>query len=165
MPATALETSTADLKLPQLDYDFLAPQRIVFGWGRREEVGPLAATLGRRAFVVTGSRTLEGNGALAEVLESLMGASVEPLHVGQISNEPEVVDVDCLTSKLAKLSPRAGDLMIALGGGSAIDLAKAAAAMATNRESATVIDYLEGVGRGFKISNPPLPMLAMPTTA
>ena len=49
MPATALETSTADLKLPQLDYDFLAPQRIVFGWGRREEVGPLAATLGRRA--------------------------------------------------------------------------------------------------------------------
>jgi alcohol dehydrogenase class IV len=55
--------------------------------------------------------------------------------------------------------------VIGLGGGSAIDLAKAAAAMATNRESKTVADYLEGVGRGLKIANPPLPVLAVPTTA
>jgi alcohol dehydrogenase class IV len=58
-----------------------------------------------------------------------------------------------------------GDLMIAIGGGSAIDLAKAAATMATNRESATVADYLEGVGKGLKIKSDPLPMLAVPTTA
>src|SRR6185369_15141315 len=51
------------------------------------------------------------------------------------------------------------------GGGSALDLAKAVTAMATNRESATVTDYLEGVGRGLKLIADPLPMLAMPTTA
>ncbi len=33
-----------------LSYDFLAPPRIVFGWGRRREVGMLGRTLGRRAF-------------------------------------------------------------------------------------------------------------------
>ena len=58
-----------------------------------------------------------------------------------------------------------GDFLLAIGGGAAIDLAKAAAAMATNGESPTVKDYLENVGRGLKIVRPPLPVLAMPTTA
>ena len=58
-----------------------------------------------------------------------------------------------------------GDFMLAVGGGAAIDLAKAVAAMATNDESPTVKDYLENVGRDLKIVEPPLPVLAMPTTA
>jgi len=45
------------------------------------------------------------------------------------------------------------------------DSPRAAGAMATNRESATVKDYLEGVGSGLKITQPPLPVLAMPSTA
>ncbi len=55
--------------------------------------------------------------------------------------------------------------MLALGGGAAIDLAKAAGAMVANDQSATVKDYLENVGRDLQIVNPPLPVLAMPTTA
>ncbi|MBD3161169.1 MAG: iron-containing alcohol dehydrogenase, partial [Candidatus Eisenbacteria bacterium] len=51
------------------------------------------------------------------------------------------------------------------GGGAAVDLAKGAAAMATNTESPTVKDFLEGVGRGLKLVEEPLPVLAMPTTA
>jgi alcohol dehydrogenase class IV len=148
-----------------MEYDFFAPQKIVFGWGRQREIGALAATLGRRAFVVTGSRTLEKSGVASELFESLRGAGVEPLYVGSISHEPEVADVDRLTAEIAQHKPAAGDLVIGLGGGSAIDLAKAAAAMVTNRESETVADYLEGVGRELKIINPPLPMLAVPTTA
>ena len=35
----------------QLAYDFLSPQKIVFGWGRRREVGVLGRSLGRRAFL------------------------------------------------------------------------------------------------------------------
>jgi alcohol dehydrogenase class IV len=59
----------------------------------------------------------------------------------------------------------AGDLVLAVGGGAAIDLAKAVAAMATNDQSPTVKDYLENVGRDLKIVRDPLPVLAMPTTA
>ncbi|HZZ27331.1 MAG TPA: iron-containing alcohol dehydrogenase [Pirellulales bacterium] len=151
--------------LPPLEYDFLAPPRIVFGWGRRREIGTLAASLGRRAFVVTGSRTLEKNGTLDELLRLLEAAGVEPLHVASISHEPEVGDVDRLTAALVEQHASAGDFVIGLGGGSAIDLAKAAAAIATNRDSTTVTDYLEGVGRGLKIVQPPLPLLAVPTTA
>ena len=92
-------------------------------------------------------------------------ANIEPLHLGGISHEPEVADVDRLTRTIVSYHPTDGDFVIGLGGGSAIDLAKATAAMATNRESTSVVDYLEGVGRGLKITKPPLPMLALPTTA
>jgi alcohol dehydrogenase class IV len=54
--------------------------------------------------------------------------------------------------------------VVAIGGGSAIDLAKACAAMATN-PAPSVVDFLEGVGRGLKIVAGPLPVIALPTTA
>ncbi len=148
-----------------LNYDFLSPARIVFGWGRRHEVGPLAATLGRRALLVVGSRTLEASGAWADILASLRAANMQPTVVARISREPEVEDVDRVSAELASSGTGAGDILLAVGGGSAIDLAKAVAAMTTNRQSTTVKDYLEGVGRGLKLISPPLPLLAMPTTS
>lgn len=148
-----------------IQYEFLAPPRIVFGWGRRREAGSLAATLGRRAFLIVGSRTLEASGALAEITESLRASGVEPVLIGRTTHEPEVEDVDRIAAELRSRGAGDGDLILGVGGGSAIDLAKAAAAMATNAESATVRDYLEGVGRGLKLSRPPLPLLAMPTTS
>ena len=74
-------------------------------------------------------------------------------------------DVDRLAADLRGTGRGAGDLLLAVGGGAAIDLAKAAAAMATNSESPTVRDYLENVGRGLEDHAKPLPVLAMPTTA
>ena len=68
-------------------------------------------------------------------------------------------------AQLCEMNAGMDDLVIGIGGGSAIDLAKAVAAMATNRESSSAVDYLESVGRGYKISSVPLPMLAIPTTA
>ena len=56
-------------------------------------------------------------------------------------------------------------LSIAIGGGAAIDLAKAVAARITNRNGESVQDYLEGVGRGLTLDRPPLPIIALPTTA
>jgi alcohol dehydrogenase class IV len=146
-------------------YDFLAPQRIVFGWGRQSEVGSLAATLGQRAFIVSGSRTLERAGVLRLLSQSLEAAGVAGFRIGGVSHEPEVADVDRLTNVVRSHQPRTGDLVIGIGGGSAIDLAKAVSAMATQRQDASVSDYLEGVGRGLTIDEPPLPMMAMPTTA
>jgi alcohol dehydrogenase class IV len=137
----------------------------VFGWGRRAEIGNVAADLGRRAFLVLGSRTLDTNGTVDEIRERLASAGISPIILGNISREPEVSDVDRLTHELCAHNPGPGDLVLALGGGSAIDLGKAVAAMATNRQSESVADYLEGVGKGLMITHPPLPVLAIPTTA
>ncbi|HEV3345099.1 MAG TPA: iron-containing alcohol dehydrogenase [Pirellulales bacterium] len=148
----------------ELTYDFLPPGKIVFGWGRRQEVGRLAGELGNRAFVVCGSRTLDAGGEIDNLTESLTQAGVRVRRLFDISHEPQVEDVDRCTDRLHAEGAGNGDLLLAVGGGSAIDLAKAAAAMITNRQSPSVADYLEGVGRGLKLLAPPLPVLAMPTT-
>jgi alcohol dehydrogenase class IV len=148
-----------------LSYDFYSPGRITFGWGRRTELGLIVAQHGRRAFVVSGSRTLEASGRLGELIEQVKSEGCDCEHVTTISHEPEVVDVDHLAADLVRRGAGPGDCIIAIGGGSAIDLAKAAAALVTNRESSTVKDYLEGVGAGLTIAEPPIPLIAMPTTA
>ncbi len=147
------------------DYTFLSPRQIVFGWGRRAEIGQLTQSLGRRAFLVTGSRTLEQSGRISEMAEDLKDAGIDVVSLASISHEPEVADVDSATAQIRQHEIRQGDFVIAIGGGSAIDLAKAVAAMATNSQSPTVQDYLEGVGKGLTISEPPLPLIAVPTTA
>jgi len=150
---------------PSPNYEFLAPGKIAFGWGRRSEVGSLGRLLGRRAFIVSGSRSLEASGVMREIRESLAQAGVEPLSGVRISREPEVDDVDRGAALLRAQQVGPGDFVLALGGGAAMDLAKAIAGMATQRASQHVRDYLEGVGRGLQIEEPPLPVLAMPTTA
>jgi len=55
------------------------------------------------------------------------------------------------------------DFVISIGGGSAIDTGKAIAALASN--SGEPLDYLEVIGRGAPLAEPPLPFLAVPTTA
>ena len=95
----------------------------------------------------------------------MTAAGVEAHSIGSISHEPTVEDVDRLVGRLQELRAGHGDLLVAIGGGSAIDLAKAAAALVTNRKGPTVLDYLEGVGKGLTIDEPPIPMIAVPTTA
>lgn len=148
-----------------LRYDFVAPQQIVFGWGRRRELAQLAPRLGRRAFVVCGSRTLESAGLLEEISSLLAAGGVVAIRLETLTHEPEVDDVDRTSAEVRKVGAGQGDFVLAVGGGAAIDLAKAVAAMAANTESPTIKDYLEGVGKGLTLVAEPLPVLAMPTTA
>jgi len=154
-----------DSKTRDFNYDFVSPRKIVFGWGRRREVGVLGRSLGKRAFVISGSRTLAKRGVVQEVFDLFCKAGIEPIEVGTISREPEVDDVDTLSAKIRDHNASPDDFIVAIGGGAAIDLAKAVAAMATNRQTDTVKDYLENVGLNLKIAKRPLPILAMPTTA
>ena len=148
-----------------ISYDFVAPPKIVFGWGRRREVGTLGRTLGRRAMILSGLPPAVAADVLGEIRELLSAQDIEPTLVETILHEPEVQDVDRVARELRGNAANRGCFLLAIGGGAAIDLAKAAAVVATNRQSPTVADYLENVGRGLKIVDPPLPVLAMPTTA
>jgi alcohol dehydrogenase class IV len=148
-----------------LNYDFVAPRQIVFGWGRRREAGTVARGLGRCALVVCGARSLADRGVLAELFDNLRAAGVAAQLLATIEHEPEVADVDRAAADARAAGLGGGEFLLGIGGGAAMDLAKAAAAMAVNDESPTVRDYLENVGRGLQIRRPPLPVMAMPTTA
>jgi alcohol dehydrogenase class IV len=148
-----------------LCYDFVAPRRIAFGWGRRREVGALAKTLGRRAFLVCGRFQAADERLIGELRGSLGTSGVELVALAVLAHEPEIGDVDQASEQIRTIGCGDGDFVLALGGGAAIDLAKAVAAMATNRQGDSIGDYLENIGRGLTLDAPPLPVLAMPTTA
>jgi alcohol dehydrogenase class IV len=144
-------------------YELTFPHKIVFGVGKRREVGSLARPLGLRAILITGSQTLEKLGFVRQIIVDLEQAGVSILTTETISHEPETQDVDQLVCRLrGAILPE--DFVVSFGGGSAIDLGKAVAALLP-QEEAPIADYLEGVGRGLKLKLPPLPHLAIPTTA
>jgi alcohol dehydrogenase class IV len=134
---------------------------IVFGAGARGRLGSLARSFGRRALLVTGGRSLAESGMLGQVLASLQQQGVEAVQYG-VSGEPDVAAVD---EGARRCRDGACDVVIGIGGGSALDVAKAVAAVAPNGGEA--VDYVEGLSPGGPrpIQKAPLPGLSVPTTA
>jgi alcohol dehydrogenase class IV len=136
-------------------FEFATAARIVFGNGRLREVGPLAAAMGSRSLVVTGRAT-----ARAELLLELLSAE-------EIDGVPFSVAGEPTTEVVQRGTERAResgcDLVIGFGGGSVVDTGKAIAALVTNRGDP--LDYLEVIGGGKPLAEPPLPYVAIPTTA
>lgn len=140
-------------------FEFTAPPLVVFGEGSLARLGELAARHGRRAWLVTGAGALERTGALGRALDSLAAAGVT-VSRQVVAGEPRTDDAD-LGAREAR---EAGcDLVVGLGGGSALDLAKAVACLLGNGGEA--LDYLEVVGRGRPVAKPAAPLVLAPTTA
>ena len=138
-----------------MNFEFTAPQRVIFGPGAVRQVGALAAGFGRRALAVTG-RDVE---RAAPVLEQLRAQGVAAT-VFAVAGEPTVAGVGQGAAQAVQI---AAELVVACGGGSPLDAAKAIAALATN--GGQPLDYMEVVGRGQPLAMPSLPLIAIPTTA
>ena len=131
-------------------FEFATATRIVFGEGTAATLPELARSFGARPLVVTGAST-ERAAWLVSALEA---------ETFSVSGEPTVE----LVRAGARRAPDAGcDVVIAMGGGSAIDAGKAIAAIATN--GGEPLEFLEVVGNGRAIAAQPLPFIAVPTTA
>lgn len=135
--------------------EFATAAQIVFGRGVLQEIGPAARGLGKNALVVTGHRG-PGFDQLCQLLEN---NGVSWFHF-PVSSEPSIKTVE---AGLQAARGAGCDLVIGFGGGSAIDTAKAIAALMTN--PGEVLDYLEVVGRGHLLRERPAPFIAIPTTA
>lgn len=136
-------------------FEFATATRIVFGPGRIGEVGALAAGMGQHALVVTG-RTL----SRAEPLLQSLHAPGMATTLFSFAGEPSTESVREGTA----LARNAGcDLVIGFGGGSPLDAGKAIAALLTN--GGDPLDYLEVIGKGQALKQPPRPFIAIPTTA
>lgn len=138
-----------------MSFDFATAGRIIFGERSARETAPAARAMGRRALLVTG-RSSERVQALRASLDS-GGVSTIPFPT---DGEPTV---DLVRRGTALARQQGADLVIAAGGGSAIDAGKAIAALLAN--AGDVLDYLEVVGRGQPLKKPSVPLIALPTTA
>lgn len=146
-------------------FDFATTRKIVFGWERRRELPRYLPSLGRQCFLLVGSRTLLRSGMVEEIAESVRLSGCVVADTAEIHREPQVADVDELAQRWRGSADLGDAVILALGGGAAIDLAKAVSARLTHPEGDSIRDYLEGVGRGLRLCRPCLPVIAMPTTA
>lgn len=138
-----------------MHFEFATSNRILFGQGTLSQVPSLAQSLGTKAFVVTG-RSAE---RIAPVLTQLESQGPD-YTCFQVPGEPSI---DLVAEAVDMARQHKCDLVIAMGGGSAIDAGKAVAAMLTNEGD--LLTYLEVVGQGKTLSKHPVPMIAIPTTA
>ena len=153
--ATSVILSTA--KDPSLAaHVFRAPRRIVTGRGCTNQVGAIAVEAGITAALLVTDLNVRATGAADRVRESLAAAGVGSVVYDGVATEPVLEYVD---AALAMLRECRCDGVVAVGGGSAIDTAKAVAALATNGGS--LVDY-QGTD---KFKQAPLPLIAVPTTA
>jgi alcohol dehydrogenase class IV len=143
----------------QATFAFRTAGQILFGAGESRRAPALAAGFGTRVLLVTGAASLERSGVLGSIREALAGLGAEVVHQ-VVSGEPDIDGVDAATAASREAGCRA---VLAVGGGSVIDTAKAVAALTTNRGVA--LDYLEDVGGGHTVDVPGLPVVAVPTTA
>jgi alcohol dehydrogenase class IV len=137
-------------------FEFATATRVIFGPGAVQEVAPLAAELGRRALVVTGRSAERARPLIARLQEQ----GLEEVETFAVSGEPTT---DTLQAGLEGARRLGSDLVIGLGGGSALDTGKTIAALLTN--GGDVMDYLEVIGRGKPLAVPAAPFIAVPTTA
>ncbi|WP_437782481.1 iron-containing alcohol dehydrogenase [Sorangium sp. So ce1097] len=141
---------------PALAFEFATATRIVFGAGKLAEVPAAVKALGgARALVVTGQRQDRAAPLLAALAQASVGAVTFA-----VAGEPTV---ELAREGTARAAAERCDVVVALGGGSAIDAGKAIAALLAN--GGDPLDYLEVVGRGQALTRPSAPFVAIPTTA
>jgi alcohol dehydrogenase class IV len=138
-----------------MDFEFATAGRIIFGSGAAQQIAPLAAQMGSHALVVTDMRV---EGAQA-IIEQLNQQGLECLTF-EVDCEPTT---DIIKSGAGQARQARRNLVIGIGGGSVLDTGKAIAAMLTNKGE--LEDYLEVVGKGRPLTEPPVPYIAVPTTA
>ncbi|HVO38983.1 MAG TPA: iron-containing alcohol dehydrogenase [Spirochaetia bacterium] len=141
-----------------LPFSLEAPRAIHFGAGAIEKLGGIAAASGGRALLVTGSRSLAAAPWIGQIETLLSGLTLRRLICPP--GEPSTSSLAHAMEDAASFAP---DLLVAVGGGSVLDTAKALSALL--RYGGPSERFLEGVPGSVPVPGPCIPWVAVPTTA
>ena len=133
--------------------------RIEFGPGVFSRVPDILARYGNGVMLVTGSRSFPSTPQWDDLITILEQRDFAWYHV-RVDGEPSPQLIDSMVAEYAGTSI---DVVLGVGGGSALDAAKAIAGLL--RVQLSVMDYLEGVGPELSYEGPAVPLVAVPTTA
>lgn len=131
------------------------PNKIIFGKGQRGALGTTAKSLGSRAFVCTDTR-LSSEHDFAAMIDDLKNNGIA-VHI--YDRTVAELPLTCVEDCVATAKPFNPDIVVGIGGGSCLDLAKAAALMLVH--SGNIRDYYGE----FKVPGPVLPLVLIPTTS
>ena len=133
--------------------------RIVFGAGVFQRLPAIVSEYGKQLLIVTGGQSLRQSARWPQLLRDLNAAGFRLQDI-KVEGEPSPQFVD---AAVTTYRAQGIDVVLGIGGGSALDAAKAIAGLLPSGNS--VMDYLEGVGRGVSYTGPATPFIAVPTTA
>ena len=137
-------------------FSFSIPQNVYFGWGSLGDLSDVASKIdAKKAFIVSGPH-LKKAGYVDLCAEKLKQAGIDSESFTETEGNPST---DTVEKAAEKFKESGAQLIVAFGGGSPLDVAKAVAVLGTY--GGKITDY-EGVG---KVPGPVVPMLAIPTTA
>ena len=141
--------------------NFYRPVEVFFGEGAALKVGEVARRFGFKAMIVTGRESAKRSGAVDKVISSLASHGVREY---VIFDEVVPNPTDTIVNRGAEIAAREKvDMIIGLGGGSALDVAKAISIVSSNEGSAwDYVKYPEGP-RLIPYLN--RPVVCIPTTA
>ncbi len=133
--------------------------RIEFGEGTFSMVSSICLQYGRRVLLVTGARSFQNSLYFEQLTSDFSHHRIEWQHC-TVDGEPSPQLVD---EAVQRFAPENIDVVLGVGGGSALDAAKAIAGLL--KVGRSVMDYLEGVGPELDYEGPSVPFIAVPTTA
>ncbi len=144
-----------------MSFTMYVPTKILFGEGTLNELHKQEMPGGKAIIVISNGKSTRSNGYLARTEEQLRLAGVETVVFDKVQPNPLK---DTVMEGAAFAKENNCDFVVALGGGSCIDSAKAIAIMAVNEGD--LWDYVaSGTGKKKPIVNEPLPIIAISTTA
>lgn len=138
-----------------MTWDYLQPVKIHFGKGRLWEIKTIAKELGLTRGLLVAGPFFFRSGLAEKIIREAEGMIVASF--GEISPNPDVTEVDACADVIRRENI---DFVVALGGGSPMDCAKAAASVALTEDS--IRKYH---GTGVALPEAHLPLIAIPTTA
>jgi len=136
-------------------FELNLPQRVIFEAGSRFHIKNHIITFGNRVLVIHS----KSHPLIPEMIQGLKGSDIEILSL-EVTGEPSIESVTEILYQTRNLK---FDCVIGIGGGSVIDTAKAISALKNN--PGPITDYLEVVGQNLPLIKPPIPYIAIPTTA
>jgi alcohol dehydrogenase len=140
-----------------LNFTYHLPTKIIFGQPAATALVAELAELKAGRVLLVSDPGLVRLGLVADFEEVLLAEGLTVITFSDVTTNPTTISVE---QALNLVKAENIDAIIALGGGSPIDVAKAAAMLATN--GGRYADYQWG---GRAITRPGLPLLAIPTTA
>jgi alcohol dehydrogenase class IV len=136
------------------------PTRLLFGEGSVAEAGPEARRLGARSALIVTDPGVKEAGLAEEVARALEKAGVVTQTTDDVSTNPTEAEVQAAAEAFAEAT---ADLVVGVGGGAALDVAKLVRLVATH--NLPLAEYDDAIGGDAKITQAMPPMIAIPTTA